>query len=183
MASADLRQIQHPRSPCHFWPLLCTCATILPCSIFLPWSFLLLRRWHILRLLFLLCSYPCLRSFLFSHRFACLRCVLTLALISCALSPGPVGWERILVITCFRSKNVAFLYCRLSQAWNLTTIPHPTHSINYLNCSSGRIKWLRIEEKMVYLYLISPYWLKGLDNSPPYSLWNHAPISYVAVHS
>ena len=39
LASSDLSWLQHPRSPCHFQTLFCTCATVLPCNVYLLCSF------------------------------------------------------------------------------------------------------------------------------------------------
>ena len=67
----------------------------------------------------------------------------------------------------------------------LIAIPCSSQDINYLNLSSGRIEWLRTEEKKVAEGLWVPpltsgliLWLRSLTKSSPYSLWNHAPISF-----
>ena len=66
-----------------------------------------------------------------------------------------------------------------------TTMPCSSQDINCLNRSSGRIEWLRTEDKKVAEDLWVPpltsgltLWLRILTNSPPYSSWNHSPISF-----
>ena len=65
---------------------------------------------------------------------------------------------------------------------NLTPILFPSPCINF---PQPTFRWLGTKDKMgiwqLYgfslRHLAFLHWLKGLNFSPPYSLWNHAPIS------
>ena len=89
-----------------------------------------------------------------------------------------------------------YVKIRFSKKWWLPpyefdfhTLPLPIHQLP--QPIYGKNKWLGIKNKkgswhiygFSHWHLALPYWLKGLNNFPPYSLWNHAPISLLHWHS
>ena len=99
-------------------------------------------------------------------------------------------WAHILLISCLRSKKTSFQRLQAYPSMTSNAMPLLAQGIKCLNQLLEELNdWFQRTTRVAEGLWVLPLtfwltlWLRGWNNSPPYSLWDHAPIFFVAVHN